>query len=62
MLEKFHSVRLISQNLLAQYAPMESKQTTVMVCDNEADLLKVYATALKKHYNVLNAATLVGPA
>lgn len=41
---------------------MESKQTTVMVCDDEADLLKVYATALKKRYNVLTAATLVGPA
>jgi hypothetical protein len=41
---------------------MQSKQTTVTVCDDEADLLKMYATALKKRYNVLTAATLVGPA
>jgi hypothetical protein len=41
---------------------MESKQTTVMICDDEADLLKAYATALKKRYNVLTAATIVGPA
>jgi DNA-binding response OmpR family regulator len=30
---------------------MEKK--TVMICDDEADLLKIYSVALKKHFNVL---------
>jgi len=30
---------------------MEKK--TVMICDDEADLLKIYSAALKKHFNVL---------
>lgn len=28
---------------------------TVMICDDEADLLHMYSLALKKHYNVLTA-------
>jgi DNA-binding response OmpR family regulator len=30
---------------------------TVLVCDDEADLLTMYAVALKKHYNVLTAGS-----
>lgn len=30
---------------------MEKK--TVMICDDEADLLKIYSAALRKHFNVL---------
>ena len=30
---------------------------TVLVCDDEADLLTMYAVALKKHYNVLTASS-----
>jgi DNA-binding response OmpR family regulator len=29
----------------------------VLVCDDEADLLTIYAAALKKHYNVLTASS-----
>ena len=31
------------------------KRRTVMICDDEVDLLRMYATALKKHYHVLTA-------
>lgn len=30
---------------------------TVLVCDDEADLLTMYAAALKKHYDVLTASS-----
>jgi DNA-binding response OmpR family regulator len=30
---------------------------TVLICDDEADLLAMYAVALKKHYNVLTASS-----
>lgn len=30
---------------------------TVLICDDEADLLAMYATALKKRYNVLTASS-----
>ena len=29
------------------------EKRTVMICDDEADLLKIYSAALKKHFNVL---------
>lgn len=35
---------------------MENKPT-VLVCDDEADLLTMCAAALKKHYNVLTASS-----
>ena len=30
---------------------------TVLICDDEPDLLAMYAVALKKHYNVLTASS-----
>lgn len=33
------------------------EKPTVLVCDDEADLLTMYAAALKKHYNVLTASS-----
>lgn len=33
------------------------EKPTVLVCDDEADLLPMYAAALKKHYNVLTASS-----
>jgi DNA-binding response OmpR family regulator len=35
---------------------MEGKRT-VLICDDEPDLLAMYAAALKKHYNVLTASS-----
>jgi DNA-binding response OmpR family regulator len=35
---------------------MEGKRT-VLICDDEADLLAMYAAALKKRYNVLTASS-----
>jgi DNA-binding response OmpR family regulator len=29
------------------------EKRTVLICDDEADLLKIYSAALKKHFNVL---------
>ncbi len=33
------------------------EKPTVLVCDDEADLLTMYAMALKKYYNVLTASS-----
>ena len=35
---------------------MAGKQT-VMICDDEPDLLRMYSVALKKHYQVITAAS-----
>ncbi|HXV45541.1 MAG TPA: response regulator [Nitrososphaera sp.] len=36
---------------------MPSAKRTVLICDDEADLLAIYAAALKKSYNILTAST-----
>lgn len=36
---------------------MMEGRPTVLICDDEADLLAMYATALKKQYNVLTASS-----
>jgi DNA-binding response OmpR family regulator len=33
------------------------RRHTVLICDDEEDLLSMYAAALKKHYNVLTASS-----
>jgi CheY-like chemotaxis protein len=33
------------------------RKPTVLVCEDEADLLAMYSSALKKHYNVLTASS-----
>jgi DNA-binding response OmpR family regulator len=36
---------------------MKGVKPTVLICDDEADLLAIYAAALKKSYNILTAST-----
>ena len=36
---------------------MQGGKRTVLICDDEADLLAIYAAALKKHYNILTASS-----